>query len=117
MSDHQHSTSDAASDDGHPVDFSGYVRTCAMVFCVVIAAIAMMVWVSYLPHCGWPLKVTLIVSIAVVNAFFVAGFLMHLLSEKKLVYTVLLFTVVFFIGLMGLTLWAMSDFPVGTAVH
>jgi hypothetical protein len=113
MSDPQHSPSDA----GHPVDFNSYVRTCAMVLCVVIAASAMMIWISFLPHYGWPLKVTLILAVAVVNAFFVAGFLMHLLSEKKLVYTVLMFTVGFFIGLMGLTLWAMNDFPTGTAVH
>jgi hypothetical protein len=39
---------------------------------------------------------------------------MHLLSEKKLIYTVLIFTVFFFAGLLGLTLWAMQDFPVGT---
>jgi hypothetical protein len=44
----------------------------------------------------------------------VAGFLMHLLSEKKMVYTVLLFTVCFFIGLMGLTVWATFDSPMGT---
>jgi hypothetical protein len=39
---------------------------------------------------------------------------MHLISEKKMIYTVLAFTVFFFIGLMGLTLWAMHDFPAGT---
>jgi heme/copper-type cytochrome/quinol oxidase subunit 4 len=66
---------------------------------------------------GWTLKVTLILSIAVINAFLVAGCLMHLLSEKKLVYTVLAFTVVFFIGLVGLTIWASSNFPPGTANH
>jgi hypothetical protein len=52
-----------------------------------------------------------------VNAFLVAGYLMHLLSEKKMVYTVLIFTVIFFIGLMGLTMFAMNDFPPGTATH
>ena len=66
---------------------------------------------------GWTLKVALILAIAVINAFLVAGYLMHLLSEKKLVYTVLIFTVFFFIGLVGLTLWAMNDFPPGTATH
>jgi hypothetical protein len=29
----------------------------------------------------------------------------------------LVFTVVVFIGLMGLTVWAMNDFPTGTAIH
>ncbi|HSY74174.1 MAG TPA: hypothetical protein VK810_01780, partial [Dongiaceae bacterium] len=66
---------------------------------------------------GWTLRVALILAIAAVNAFLVAGYLMHLLSEKKLIYTVLTFTVIFVIGLFGLTLWAMTDFPVGTAVH
>jgi hypothetical protein len=55
--------------------------------------------------------------IASVNAFFVAGFLMHLLSEKKLIYIVLGFTVFFVIGLFALTIWAMNDFPPTTAVH
>jgi hypothetical protein len=52
-----------------------------------------------------------------VNAFLVAGFLMHLLSEKKLIYTLLGFTVFFFAGLLGLTLYAMQDFPTGTQMH
>jgi caa(3)-type oxidase subunit IV len=56
------------------------------------------------------LKVAIILAIAVVNAFLVAGYLMHLLSEKKLIYTVLAFTVFFFIGLMGLTIWATTVF-------
>jgi hypothetical protein len=42
---------------------------------------------------------------------------MHLLSEKKLIYTILGFTVFFFAGLMALTLYAMNDFPAGTKMH
>jgi hypothetical protein len=42
---------------------------------------------------------------------------MHLLSEKKMIYVVLSFTVFFFAGLMGLTLYAMHDFPTGTQMH
>ena len=60
---------------------------------------------------------TVILAIACFNAFLVAGFLMHLLSEKKLVYTLLAFTVFFVIGLAGLTLYAMQDFPSGTLTH
>ena len=93
------------------------IKLCAMVFTVVLVATALMIWASFLPHYGWPAKVSIILTIAAINAFFVAGFLMHLLSEKKLVYTVLSFTVFFVIGLAGLTLWAMTDFPMGTAVH
>ena len=93
------------------------IKLCAMVFSVVLLATGLMIWASFLPHYGWTAKVSIILTIAAINAFFVAGFLMHLLSEKKLVYTVLAFTVFFVIGLAGLTLWAMTDFPMGTAVH
>lgn len=105
------------SDSEHHVSLNNYVRRCLLVFVAAVCAIGLMVFASYLPHVSWPAKVTIILSIAVCNAFIVAGFLMHLLSEKKLIYTVLAFTVFFFIGLMGLTLWAMGDFPAGTAVH
>ncbi len=105
------------SESEKPVSFQSYVKTCAYVFGGVIIATSLMIYASFLPHYGWPAKVSIILTIAAVNAFLVAGYLMHLLSEKKLVYTVLAFTVFFVIGLAGLTLWAMSDFPVGTAVH
>src|SRR5690348_8213764 len=101
----------------HPVDFKGYLRLCFFVFIAVLCAISLMLFVSFLPHYSWTVKVTLILAIACCNAFMVAGFLMHLLSEKKLIYTVLIFTVIFFIGLMGLTIWAMGDFPSGTIIH
>lgn len=102
----------------HPVNLKSYMRLCAVVFCVVLLTTAAMIATSF-SHIGegWTMKVALILTIAVVNAFLVAGYLMHLLSEKKLVYTVLIFTVFFFIGLVGLTMWAMNDFPPGTASH
>ena len=108
----------SAAADTHAVDLNSYIRLCAVVFLVVLCTTSAMIATSF-SHLGegWTLKVALILAIAVVNAFLVAGYLMHLLSEKKLVYTVLSFTVVFFIGLMGLTLWAMAGFPPGTASH
>ena len=101
----------------HTVDFKSYLRRCLFVFLAVICTTSLMIWVSFLPGYGWPAKVGLILTIACVNALVVAGFLMHLLSEKKLVYTTLAFTLFFFAGLMGLTIWAMHDFPVGTQMH
>jgi hypothetical protein len=38
----------------------------------------------------------------------VAGFFMHLVSEKKMIYAVLSFTAFFFTGLLFLTLWSMA---------
>jgi FtsH-binding integral membrane protein len=104
--------------DSHPVDFKSYLQRCIYIFIAVLCAISVMIYISYLPqNYTWAVKVTLILAVACVNAFLVAGFLMHLLSEKKLIYTVLGFTVFFFAGLMGLTLYAMHDFPTGTQLH
>src|ERR1700690_3803416 len=100
--------------ESHPVDFKSYLRRCVYVFAAVVCATALMIWASFLQQVGWPVKVALILAVACANAFVVAGFLMHLISEKKMIYTLLGFTVVFFAGLMGLTIWAMQDFPAGT---
>ena len=117
-SSNPHATPHAPAAGEHAVDLSRYFRLCAVIFVVILCTTSAMVATSF-AHLGegWTLKVTLILAIAVLNAFLVAGYLMHLLSEKKLIYTVLGFTVCFFIGLMGLTVWAMNGFPPGTASH
>jgi hypothetical protein len=104
---------------GHPVDFNGYLRRCAFVFAAVLIAVGLMIWASFLPEArySWSLKTAIILVIAAGNAFIVAGFLMHLLSERKMIYTILGFTVSFVIGLFGLTIYAMHDFPIGTQMH
>jgi caa(3)-type oxidase subunit IV len=99
---------------GHKVDFNDYLRRCLYVLIAVVCATSLMIVSSYLPHYNWTVKVALILAIACCNAFVVACFLMHLLSEKKAIYTLLAFTVFFFAGLMGLTVYAMQDFPSGT---
>lgn len=103
--------------DSHQVDLKSYLRRCGLVLVAIICTTSLMIYASFLPHFGRPAKVAMILAIAVVNALVVAGFLMHLLSEKKMVYAVLAFTVFFFAGLMGLTVWAMHDFPPGTVAH
>jgi caa(3)-type oxidase subunit IV len=101
-----------------PVSIQSYVRLCTVIFLVLVCSTGLMIGTSF-AHIGegWTLKVALILAIATVNAFLVAGHLMHLLSEKKLVYTVLAFTVFFAIGLFVLTIGAQHDFPPGTATH
>ena len=104
--------------DDHPVDFNAYLRRCGAIFVAILCAVGLMIWISYLPaHYSWALKSALILLVAACNAFVVAGFLMHLISEKKMIYTVLGFTVIFVLGLFWLTWYAMNDFPTGTATH
>jgi len=99
----------------HPVNFENYLRRCVFIFIAILCATSLMIWISFLPeHYTWAAKVGMILTVAAANAFVVAGFLMHLISEKKMIYTVLAFTVFFVIGLFALTLYAMNDFPTGT---
>ena len=105
------------SESEKAVSLQSYVRLCAKIFGVLVATTGCMIYASFLPHYSWSFKVTVILAIAAVNAFLVAGHLMHLLSEKKMVYTVLAFTVFFAIGLFVLTMGATADFPPGTATH
>jgi caa(3)-type oxidase subunit IV len=100
--------------ESHPVNFNSYLRRCLYVFAAILCAVSLMICASYLPYYSWAVKVALILAVACCNAFVVAGFLMHLISERKMIYTVLGFTVFFFAGLLGLTVWAMHDFPAGT---
>jgi FtsH-binding integral membrane protein len=99
----------------HPVNFENYLRRCVFIFIAILCATSLMIWISFLPeHYTWAAKVGMILAVAAANAFVVAGFLMHLISEKKMIYAVLGFTVFFVIGLFALTLYAMNDFPTGT---
>ena len=100
--------------DSSAISLKSTIRLCSVVLFVIACTTAMMITISFAHLGGWPLKVALILGVAIVNAFLVASYLMHLLSEKKMVFTVLVFTVFFFAGLMGLTIWAMQDAPVGT---
>jgi FtsH-binding integral membrane protein len=115
---HDAPLTDKSESHDHPVDFNNYLRRCIYIFVVILCAISLMVWISYLPeHYSWAAKVAMILTVASANAFVVAGFLMHLLSEKKMIYTVLAFTVFFVLGLFVLTICATKDFPTGTITH
>lgn len=121
MSDTQKTPAPAvhAAADAHPVDFNAYLRRCLYIFIAILGAVTLMIWISYLPtsQYSWVFKAGFILLVAACNAFVVAGFLMHLISEKKMIYTILAFTVFFVIGLFGLTMWAMHNFPSGTTMH
>ena len=103
--------------ESQATNLKSYVRRCALVFVAVLCTTSLMITASFANLGGWPVKVAAILAIAAVNAVIVAGFLMHLLSEKRTIYIVLGFTVFFFAGLMGLTIWAMHDMPTGTTFH
>jgi hypothetical protein len=96
--------------DSHSESYKNYTRKCLVIFLAVLCGTGLMLGASFASLASG-VRIALILTIACVNAFLVAGHLMHLISERKIVYIVLTFTVIFFTALMGLTFWAHADVP------
>ena len=54
------------------------------------------------------MNIVVALIIASVKAFLVAGYFMHLISERKMIYSILVTTAFFLVGLMFLTIWSMD---------
>ena len=73
------------------------------------------VTVSYL-RLSVAVAITVALIIATIKASLVASYFMHLISEKKAIYGILVISAIFFVALGGLTLWGMHDQPAGSQV-
>ena len=89
-----------------------YFTVGAVLFGGTVLTVAM--YYVHIPSVAITIAVALL--IATIKAGFVAAVFMHLSDERKMIYGVLICTVFFLIGLMGLTIWAMHDFPFFTLV-
>ena len=95
-------------------DVSKEVRKYLLVFGALLIGTLLTVWASYI-NFGTPgANIIVALVIATVKATLVAGFFMHLVDERKLIYGVLGATVFFFVGLMYITLWSMEP---GSFIH
>jgi cytochrome c oxidase subunit IV len=103
-------TSDHATDmtSDHAVDIDKHVRVYITVFVALMVLTIVTVAISRL-HLSVPLAVTVALFVATVKGALVAGYFMHLVSEKKLIYAVLLLTAVFFVALMALPVFTHSN--------
>ena len=94
-------TSDHASTSDHAADIDRHVRIYITVFAVLMVLTIVTVAISYL-HLPVPIAVTVALLVATVKGALVACYFMHLVSEKKLIYAVLVLTAVFFAALLAL---------------
>jgi cytochrome c oxidase subunit 4 len=88
MSEHHTEHHDAAEIDRH-------VRVYLIVFAALMALTVITVAISYLDLATGP-AVAIALLVALIKGSLVAGFFMHLISEKKLVIFILALTVLFF---------------------
>jgi cytochrome c oxidase subunit 4 len=103
--------------EDHPDHFSHHVRRYLFVFYALLFGTLITVGASYIPFGSRVINISVALFIACGKGFLVAGYFMHLVSERKMIYGILVFTACFFVGLMALTLWSMGDFPFGTVHH
>jgi cytochrome c oxidase subunit 4 len=83
-------------------------RVYIMVFVALAALTLVTVAVSYL-HLSFGAAIALALFIATIKGSLVAAFFMHLISERRLVYAVLILTLVFFVALLLLPLGGYAD--------
>jgi cytochrome c oxidase subunit 4 len=88
-------------DSAHVEEVKKSVRTYVIVFVALMALTVVTVAISTL-HLNVVAAVTVALIVAAIKGSLVAGFFMHLISERKLIYATLILTAVFFIFLMFL---------------
>jgi cytochrome c oxidase subunit IV len=101
----------------HQHHFEAHVRRYLYIFYALLFGTLVTVAASYIPFGNHAFNIAVALCIACGKAFLVAGFFMHLVSERKMIYGLLGFTVFFFLGLIFLTLSAYADFPRMTVTH
>jgi cytochrome c oxidase subunit 4 len=122
-----HPTSHAAAHVAHddhdhtPEEIRKHVNRYILIGVALMIGTLLTVWAAFIDFgkvlpggesVNWNVIVALIIACA--KGFLVVGFFMHLISEKKMIYSVLAFTVFFFAALMFLTVWSMEH---GNIVH
>jgi len=106
-----HAVVDDLNDHHSPEEIKREVRVYLIVFFALSALTAVTVGSFYMLK-SYPVSVAIGVALAIalVKGSLVAGYFMHLLSEKKLIYAVLVLTVFFFLVLIWAP-WAHHNSP------
>jgi caa(3)-type oxidase subunit IV len=105
----------AADGGGHSVaEARKHMRTYAIVGVALMIGTGLTVWAAFINFGSREINIIAALVIASTKGFLVAGFFMHLISEKKLIYSIMACTVFFFAALMFLTLHSMTP---GSIVH
>ena len=94
--------------DHAAADIDRHVRVYITVFVVLMVLTIVTVLVSRV-HLPLRTAVTVALLVAFIKGSLVACYFMHLISEKKLIYAVLVLTAVFFVVLLALPIATVSD--------
>jgi len=94
---------------GHdPADIDKHVRVYVTVFVALMVLTIVTVAISYV-DLPVPMAIAAALLVATVKGTLVACYFMHLINEKRLIYAVLLLTLVFFLVLLALPVITHTD--------
>lgn len=96
-------------DTTHDHDVKQATRKYIYVFVALLVGTLITVLASYIPFGNRAMNIGVALFIASVKASLVAGYFMHLISERKLIYGLLAATGFFFLGLMLLLIFSNVD--------
>jgi cytochrome c oxidase subunit IV len=100
--------------DAHAHDVSKHVKVYIAVFVALLVGTVLTVGMYSVHFESMAVTIVIALFIATVKAFLVAGFFMHLISEKKTIYAVMSATVFFLAAMMFLIIWGRDEVPRGT---
>jgi cytochrome c oxidase subunit 4 len=98
----------AATAADHAADIDRHVRVYITVFVTLMVLTIITVAIARV-HLPLPIAVTAALLVATIKGSLVACYFMHLISEKKLIYAVLVLTGVFFAALLALPVFTHSN--------
>ena len=102
-------TSEHVAHEGHSAEeIDRHVKVYISVFVALMVLTIVTVAISRF-HLPVPIAVTIALIVATIKGSLVAGYFMHLISEKKLIYAVLVLTAAFFVALLALPSLTVHD--------
>jgi cytochrome c oxidase subunit IV len=111
---HAHAHAQEHDHAHHAHDIKKHVKVYLLVFFALLFGTVLTVAMYYVHFSSMTTTITVALFIATVKALLVAGFFMHLISEKKAIYSTLAVTLFFFAAMMYITVWAKDQVPRGT---
>jgi len=94
---------------GHSVEEIHAAKKKFLIVFAILAALTVITMLAHVVHLPYPWNWVVGLAIAVVKAALVAAVFMHMVGEKALINRTMLFTVIFCIGLMLLTVLSFFD--------
>src|SRR5437899_11807069 len=90
----------STSQSSHSQELSRHIKVYILVFVALLFGTCLTVTMYYCHFQSMAVTITIALFIATVKAFLVARFFMHIISEKKTIYSILAPTALFFTALV-----------------